>query len=92
MKVIIVKNNKDMIRWLSRGGVILNIEYRDFKIGLFEEFWDRRNQELVPASDNEMRIKKQKFLIFYNLIAQLSQSENYPNYTKVYLPKLSCES
>jgi len=39
----------------------LNIEDRDFKIGLLKEFWDRRNQELVPACDNEMRIKNKNF-------------------------------
>lgn len=48
----------------------MEIKDRDFKIGLLKEFWNRRNQGLVPASSEGMGIKKQKFLVFYNLLAQ----------------------
>lgn len=49
---------------------IVDIVDRDFKIGLLKEFWNRRSQYLVPATSPGIGLKKQKFLIFYNLIAK----------------------
>lgn len=48
----------------------------NFKIGLLKEFWDRRNRELVPPSGKGIGIKKQKFLVFYNLFANTLGKEN----------------
>lgn len=49
------------------------IEDRDFKIGLLKEFWDKRDQSLIPAKKNVgLGLKKQKFLFFYNLMAKES--------------------
>ncbi|MGV8905912.1 MAG: hypothetical protein ACOH15_04880 [Acetobacterium sp.] len=54
----------------------MDIEDKDFKIGLLKEFWDQRNRDFVPASEHGIGIKKQKFLVFYNLIAR-SLGETY---------------
>lgn len=54
----------------------MNIQDEDFKVGLLQEFWEKRDQNLVPPSGDGMGIKKQKFLIFYNLMAR-SMDEKY---------------
>lgn len=48
----------------------MKLEDKDFKIGLLQEFWNRRNRDLVPPSAPGTGVKKQKFMVLYNLIAK----------------------
>lgn len=48
----------------------MDIRDREFKIGLLKEFLKRRNDKLNSLSEEELIIKKQKFILFYNLMAR----------------------
>jgi len=48
----------------------MNIEDGDFKIGLLKAFWDSRDRNLIPPNEKGIGIKKQKFMVLYNLIAK----------------------
>lgn len=48
----------------------MDIKDEDFKIGLLKEYLKRRNDKLNSLSEEELNIKKQKFILFYNLMAR----------------------
>lgn len=48
----------------------MDIKDEDFKIGLLKEYLKRRNNKLNSLSEKELNIKKQKFILFYNLMAK----------------------
>lgn len=45
------------------------------KVSLLQEFWNKRDQKLIPSKQNQIGIKKQKFLAFYNLFSYVNEKD-----------------